>query len=73
MDSSTVHDAFGLDTPIQVNKKHVRTCLQETLEGIYGAEMVTASEDQQQLFVTVDEKKVTVDLESFVSARDRRV
>ena len=56
-----------LDTPIQVNNKHVRECLQETLKDMYGATMVTISEDQQQLFVTIDEKKVTVDLESFVS------
>ncbi len=34
---------------------------------MYGATMVTISEDQQQLFITIDEKKVSVDLESFVS------
>jgi hypothetical protein len=57
---------YYLDTPIQVNKKHVREYLQETLKEMYGATMVTMSEDQLQLFVIVDEKKVTIDLESFV-------
>jgi hypothetical protein len=33
---------------------------------MYGATMVTLSEDQLQLFVTIDEKKATIDLESFV-------
>jgi hypothetical protein len=33
---------------------------------MYGATMVTMSEDQQQLFVTIDEKKTTIDLETFV-------
>ncbi len=50
-----------------MNTKHVRECLQETLKDMYGATMVTISEDQQQLFITIDEKKVSVDLESFVS------
>ncbi len=50
-----------------MNKKHVRECLQETLKDMYGATMVTLSEDQQQLFVTIDEKKATIDLESYVS------
>jgi hypothetical protein len=49
-----------------VNKKHVRECLQETLKEMYGATMVTLSEDQLQLFVTIDDKKATIDLESFV-------
>ncbi|CAF0990021.1 unnamed protein product [Rotaria sp. Silwood1] len=53
------------DTPIQVNKKHVRECLQETLSDMYGSTMVTLSEDQQQLLVTIDDKKATIDLESF--------
>ncbi|UJR34117.1 hypothetical protein I4U23_021524 [Adineta vaga] len=53
------------DTPIQVDKKHVRTCIQETLEEMYGASMVSLSEDQQQLNVTVDEKKAIIDLESY--------
>ncbi len=59
----------SLDTPIQVNKKHVRECLQETLKDMYGATMITMSEDQQQLFVTIDDKKATIDLESFVSLK----
>jgi len=33
---------------------------------MYGATMVTLSEDQLQLFVTIDDKKATIDLESFV-------
>ena len=33
---------------------------------MYGATMVTLSEDQQQLFVTIDDKKATIDLESLV-------
>lgn len=33
---------------------------------MYGSTMVTISEDQQQLFVTIDEKKVMIDLDSFV-------
>jgi hypothetical protein len=33
---------------------------------MYGATMVTMSEDQQQLFIIIDEKKATIDLESFV-------
>ncbi len=49
-----------------MTNKHVRECLQETLKDMYSATMVTISEDQQQLFVTIDEKKVTIDLESFV-------
>ena len=49
-----------------MNKKHVRTCIQETLEEMYGASMVSVSEDQQQLTVAVDEKKAIVDLESYV-------
>ncbi|CAF4606475.1 unnamed protein product, partial [Rotaria socialis] len=53
------------DTPIQVNKKHVRECLQETLSDMYGSTMVSLSEDQQQLFVTIDDKKASIDLESF--------
>lgn len=57
---------IDLDTPIQVTSKHVRDCLLETLKDMYGATMVTTSEDQKQLFVTIDEKKVTIDLESFV-------
>ena len=56
-----------LDTPIQVNKKHVRECLQETLKDMYGVAMVTASEDEQQITVTIDEHTATIDLESFVS------
>jgi hypothetical protein len=60
---------YYLDTPIQVNKKHVRECLQETLKDMYGATMITMSEDQQQLFVTIDDKKATIDLESFVSLK----
>jgi len=60
------YDVDYLDTPIQVNKKHVRECLQETLKDMYGATMVTMSEDQQQLFITIDDKKATIDLESFV-------
>ena len=56
-----------LDTPIQVNKKHVRDCLQETLKDMYGVAMVTASEDEQQIIVTIDEHTATIDLESFVS------
>lgn len=55
-----------LDTPIQVNKKHVRECLQETLSDMYGSTMVTLSEDQQQLIVTIHDKKAVIDLESFV-------
>jgi len=31
---------------------------------MYGATMVTLSEDQQQLFVAIDDKKATIDLES---------
>ncbi len=49
-----------------MNNKHVRECLQETLKDMYGSTMVTISEDQQQLFVTIDEKKVMIDLDSFV-------
>ena len=64
---SVINISFvSLDTPIQVNKKHVREYLQETLKDMYGATMVTMSEDQQQLFVTIDDKKTTIDLESFV-------
>ncbi|CAF3554055.1 unnamed protein product [Rotaria sp. Silwood1] len=32
---------------------------------MYGSTMVTLSEDQQQLLVTIDDKKATIDLESF--------
>ncbi len=53
-----LYDGY-LDTSIQVNKKHVGECLQETLKQIYSATMVKISEDQQQLFVTID-------LETFV-------
>ncbi len=53
-----LYDGY-LDTSIQVNKKHVGECLQETLKQIYSATMVNISEDQQQLFVTID-------LETFV-------
>lgn len=33
---------------------------------MYGTTMVTMSEDQQQLIVTIDDKRATIDLESFV-------
>jgi hypothetical protein len=33
---------------------------------MYGATVVNISEDQQQLSVTIDDKKATIDLESFV-------
>lgn len=56
-----------------MNTKHVRDCLLETLKDMYGATMVTMSEDQQQLFVTIDEKKVTVDLESLVCRRTENI
>jgi hypothetical protein len=56
----------NLDTPIQVNKKHVRECLQETLKDMYGTPIVPIPEDQQQLIVTIDDKKATIDLETFV-------
>lgn len=64
--NSSSYAVYHLDTPIQVNKKHVRECLQETLSDMYGSTMVTLSDDQQQLFVTIDDKKASIDLESFV-------
>lgn len=53
------------DKPIQVTKKHVHECLEETLKDMYGSSMVNPSEDRQQLIVMVDEKKATIDLETF--------
>ena len=50
-----------------MDKKHVSECLQETLKDMYGASMVSQSEDQQQLTVNIDEKRAVIDLDSFVS------
>jgi len=55
------------DTPIQVDKKHILKCLQETLKEMYGSTMVSMSEDQKQLIVNVDDKTATIDLETYVN------
>ena len=56
-----------MPTPGKVDKSHFRECLLEMLSDMFGANAVDPLIRNEKLYLSVDEKKISVDLSTLVS------